>query len=392
MRLRQINKKEFETFCKSSPLSNFFQTKEYAELKRKEGYHTYFVGLDDSGRLLAAALLISSEFTVTKKRVFFCPRGYIIDYRNQELLNIFTKELVTFVKEKKGALIKINPNLMLKERDENGNIISGGMNNSKCVNNLLDIGYKKINSNYLVNPNFLYTLDLKGKNNDELYDNISPTVKSIIERNEKIGITVSKIDKENSDKFLSILRNCSNRIDYFKKNDKSYKNVISVLSNYHMVDIIMAELDIDKYLEVTKRSLENALNDSDLSSQVQKQLEIINNLQYKYGHKVSLGTLLAVSYNNQYLTLCIADMDKFKNFDPISTLIWESMKRAKKMSATKYILYGMDSNLENENNLIHYYKKFNGKAVELIGEYDFVIDQRNYQKYLKKQEKIRNKN
>lgn len=391
MRLRQINKKEFETFCKSSPLSNFFQTKEYAELKRKEGYHTYFVGLDDSGRLLATTLLISSEFTVTKKRVFFCPRGYIMDYRNQELLTIFTKELVNFVKEKKGILIKINPNLMLKERDKNGELIPGGMNNSKCVDNLLDIGYKRISSYYLVNPNFLYTLDLKGKNNEEIYENISKDVRSVIERNEKIGITVSKIEKEDSDKFLSILRNCSNRIDYFKKNDKSYKNVISVLSNYNMIDVITAELDIDKYLEVTKRSLENALNDNDLSAQVQKQLEIINSLQYKYGHKVSLGTLLAVSYNNQYLTLCIAGMDKFKNFDPISTLIWESIKRAKKLSATKYIFYGMDIDLEKENNLIHYYQKFNGKAVELIGEYDFVIDQRYYQKYLKKQEKIRNK-
>ncbi len=391
MRLRQINKKEFETFCKASPLSNFFQTKEYAELKRKEGYHTYFVGLDDSGRLLAATLLISSEFTITKKRVFFCPRGYIIDYRNQELLNTFTKELVAYVKEKKGILIKITPNLMLKERDKNGELVSGGMNNSKCVENLLDIGYKRISSYYLVNPNFLYTLDLKGKNNEEIYENISSDVKGIIERNEKIGITISKIEKEDSDKFLSILRNCSNRIDYFKKNDKSYKNVISILSNYNMIDVITAELDIDKYLEVTKRSLENVLNDNDLSAQVQKQLEIINSLQYKYGHKVSLGTLLAVSYNNQYLTLCIAGMDKFKNFDPISTLIWESIKRAKKLSATKYIFYGMDINLEKENNLIHYYQKFNGKAVELIGEYDFVIDQRYYQKYLKKQEKIKNK-
>lgn len=391
MRLRQINKKEFETFCKASPLSNFFQTKEYAELKRKEGYHTYFVGLDDSGRLLAATLLISSEFTITKKRVFFCPRGYIIDYRNQELLNTFTKELVAYVKEKKGILIKITPNLMLKERDKNGELVSGGMNNSKCVENLLDIGYKRISSYYLVNPNFLYTLDLKGKNNEEIYENISSDLKSIIERNEKIGITISKIEKEDSDKFLSILRNCSNRIDYFKKNDKSYKNVISILSNYNMIDVITAELDIDKYLEVTKRSLENVLNDNDLSAQVQKQLEIINSLQYKYGHKVSLGTLLAVSYNNQYLTLCIAGMDKFKNFDPISTLIWESIKRAKKLSATKYIFYGMDINLEKENNLIHYYQKFNGKAVELIGEYDFVIDQRYYQKYLKKQEKIKNK-
>ena len=391
MRLRQINKKEFEKFCKASPLSNFFQTKEYAELKRKEGYHTYFVGLDDSGRLLAATLLISSEFTITKKRVFFCPRGYIIDYRNQELLNTFTKELVAYVKEKKGILIKITPNLMLKERDKNGELVSGGMNNSKCVENLLDIGYKRISSYYLVNPNFLYTLDLKGKNNEEIYENISSDVKGIIERNEKIGITISKIEKEDSDKFLSILRNCSNRIDYFKKNDKSYKNVISILSNYNMIDVITAELDIDKYLEVTKRSLENVLNDNDLSAQVQKQLEIINSLQYKYGHKVSLGTLLAVSYNNQYLTLCIAGMDKFKNFDPISTLIWESIKRAKKLSATKYIFYGMDINLEKENNLIHYYQKFNGKAVELIGEYDFVIDQRYYQKYLKKQEKIKNK-
>lgn len=391
MRLIQVNKREFLTFCKTSQLDNFFQTKEYAEIKRKEGFHTYFVGLEDSGRLRAAAMLISCEFTITRKRIFFCPRGYIIDYNNQKLLELFTKEIYNYVKDKKGALIKINPNLMYKELDKDGKLVVGGMNNSKCVDNLIKLGYKKIDDSETINPNYLYTIDLHSKNNDELFSEIDEDIRENIKRNETIGITSKLLNRNEIDRFITILKNSNNRIDFFKKKVNSYKNIISILSNHNMVDVIALELDIDKYLEVAKLSIDNAVGDNELYNKMQEQLNYVYDLQYKYGHKVLVGVLLGVIYNKKYLTLSIASADIFKNFDPTSSLIWESIKYAKKRGSDKYILYGMENDLESDNNLLNYYKKFNGKPVQLIGEFDFVINNFYYQKYLKKQEKIKNK-
>lgn len=387
MKLIQINKKEFLIFCKESPLDNFFQTKEYAEIKRKEGYHTYFVGLEDSGKLRAATLLLSHEFSFARKRVFTCPRGFIMDYRNAELVSIFTKEIIGYINMKKGIFMRINPCLMLKERNEAGEVVPFGMNNTKCINNILKAGFNEVNEEELHDTKYVYQINLKGKNNEELYNNISNEIRNNIDRNEKMGISIRKLDKDNIERFIDILKNSSNRIDFFANNTKEYKNLISILSTYNIVDIIVAELDIDKYLEVTLQSLKNALNNKELKKKIEVQLESIKDLQYKYGHKVSLGTLLSVYYNEKYLTLCIASMDKFKNYDPNSTLIYESIKIAKKRGATQYILYGLENDLENTTNLVNYYKNFNGKVIEFIGEFDYVINNFYYQKYLKKQEK-----
>ena len=43
MKLREISKKEFEDFCDDVQEKNIFQSKEWAEVKRRFGYHTYFV-------------------------------------------------------------------------------------------------------------------------------------------------------------------------------------------------------------------------------------------------------------------------------------------------------------------------------------------------------------
>lgn len=387
MRLIQINKKEFFMFCKESPLDNFFQTKEYAEIKRKDGYHTYFVGLEDSGKLRAAALLLSHEFSFARKRVFTCPRGFILDYRDFDLVNLFTKEIIEYIKRKNGIFLRINPCLMLKERNENGEIVPFGMNNTKCINNLLKAGFNEINEEEYKEPKYVYQINLKGKNNDELYNSIDDKIRYNLDRNEKIGISTKKLDKDQVDRFIDILKNSPNGINFFASNARNYKNLVSILSNYNMVDIINAELDIDKYLEVTLQSLKNASNNKELADKIQSQLSAIKDLQYKYGHKVILGTLLSVYYNEKYLTLCIASMDKFKNYDPNSTLIYESMKYAKKRGATQYILYGLQHNLEDPDNLVNYYKNFNGKVIEFIGEFDYIINNFYYQKYLRKQDK-----
>ena len=90
MRLIEINKKEFENFCKESMQDNFFQSKYFAQIERKEGYHTYFLGLEQDGIIRACCMLLSKNVSIFGKRVFYAPRGFIIDYRDEKLLNIFT--------------------------------------------------------------------------------------------------------------------------------------------------------------------------------------------------------------------------------------------------------------------------------------------------------------
>ena len=157
MKLREINKKEFYDFCKNNLTDNFYQTKEYAELSRKKGWYTYFVGVDQNGKIRAATMLMSRDIKFTKYRIFYSPRGFIANIKDLELIRFFTKELENYIKEKNGAFLRIDPYYPLRELDNKGTPIQGGFNNEKAIEVLKSLGYLK-NENLLTRPNIFYKL------------------------------------------------------------------------------------------------------------------------------------------------------------------------------------------------------------------------------------------
>lgn len=387
MKLVNINKKVFEDFCKENQYDNFFQSKYYAEIKRIDGFHTYFLGLEESGKILGAAMVISKEISIFKKREFYIPRGFIIDYKNNELLKIFTKKLVEFVKEKKGAYIKINPMVILYDRTGNGDVIEGGINNKKLVDNLKNLGWHQ-DDNELIYPledRFLYNLNLKNKNDDELYDNLSDSLKETLKIQEEMGITTRKLEKDNIQKFIDILENCSEEIDYLNLNYGNYYDIINVLDNHNMLDITVAELDIDKYLNY----LVNQKEKDDSNEELDEQIEIANQLKYEYGHNTLISVLLGVIYNKEYYVLTNSTVDILRNLKPQLAIYWDTIKYAKKLGCEIYNFYEIGNDLE-DNELLNDLKDYNGKVVELIGEFNYILIDKYYKNNIKEQKKAFN--
>jgi serine/alanine adding enzyme len=48
-------------------------------------------------------------------KLFYVPKGYVIDFENQELVIVFTKEIIKEVKEKSGYVLKLDPNFCVTE-------------------------------------------------------------------------------------------------------------------------------------------------------------------------------------------------------------------------------------------------------------------------------------
>ena len=383
MKLKDINKKEFEEFCLKSNIDSFYQSKYYAEIKRKEGYHTYFVGLEQDGAIMGAALLLSKQVSIMKKRAFYAPRGFIIDYKNSDLVKSFSKELIEYVKNKNGAYIKINPGVILHGRDHEGNIIDGGINNTKLVESLKELGWQqnRVNVDFPLEDRILYELKLKNHNEDELKDSFSDKLKSEIKKNELIGMTTRKLEKDEINKFIDIMEESSYIINHLGMNYGNYKDIVDILDNHNMLDINVCELDIDKYYEFLNNNKEKLQ-----TNEFEEQLEFVKQLQYQYGHSKLIGTTLGISYHNKYYVLVSAVMDKFKDYDPLTTLYWETIKNSKKMNNEDYIFYGI-GNILNNNEELNKIKDFNGKVIELIGEFDYILNEKIYKKEMKKQEK-----
>ena len=127
MKLKKLTKKEFKTFADKNPEITFHQTEEWANLKKVNNWDAHYIGLeDDNKKIVAGALLLSKTLPIIKKKMFYSPRGFLIDYNNKELLKKFTEEIKKYAKTENAIFIKIDPFVEYQEHDNNGDIVKNG--------------------------------------------------------------------------------------------------------------------------------------------------------------------------------------------------------------------------------------------------------------------------
>ena len=87
MHIQNIGALEFSNFANRHPLSNFYQTVNYAMLMAETGYDYDLIGLVNADNEILAASLILLKPIGIKSFYGYAPRGFLIDYDNPVLLN-----------------------------------------------------------------------------------------------------------------------------------------------------------------------------------------------------------------------------------------------------------------------------------------------------------------
>lgn len=414
MKLVELNKNEFKEFADNNKEITFHQTKEWAQLKKVNGWHAYYVGLEHKNKLKAAALILSKQIPVIKKRIFYSPRGFLIDYKDLELLRAFTKEIKIWAKSKKAIFIKIDPYVEYIEHDNNGEKVQGGYDNTKTISNLKELNYKHFGFNLMqdtLQPRWMHVIETENKSIDDIMKDMESKTRQILRKNEKCGITTREITKDELPKFKDIMQHTSDRREFVDRPLSYYENMWDSLHDAGILKIMVAEIDFDKYEENTKdeiNSIEKELNDriykkennilkmndkkfeqannkdkQDLE-RLNKQLEKIDEYKYKYGHYALLGGILFLIYGNEVLSLHGGSLASLMQFQSAYTLHFAGIKYAIDNGYKRYNFYGITGDFKKENPLYGLYlfkKSFGGHVVELIGEFDLVISNFWYKTY-----------
>ena len=109
-----INEKEFDDFVKGFPSTSFMQTSSWAKVK--SAWEHDFVGMYSKGKLVCSAMILKRNLFLGKK-LFYIPRGLVIDYKNEELLGKFIEELKIYAKKNNAIDIKIDPFVCFNEEN-----------------------------------------------------------------------------------------------------------------------------------------------------------------------------------------------------------------------------------------------------------------------------------
>lgn len=414
MKLIEINEKEFQKIADKSSQITFHQTKEWANLKKENGWLCYYVALDDQEKKKACAMLLAKKVPIINQYIFYSPRGFLIDYEDKELLEIFTKEIKKFIKAKKGIFIKIDPYVPYKEHDNNGKLVKDGFDHSICYQNLIDLGYRHFGFNLMqdtLQPRWMHVISTKDKTLEEVMKDMESKTRQILRKNEKSGIEVREITKEELPIFKEIMQHTSDRREFIDRPLSYYENMWKHLHASGILKIMIAEIDFNKYQRNTekerneiKKELEdriykkennllkmnekkfNQKNEQDKESitRLEKQLKKIESYKKEYGEKKALGAILFLIYGKEVLSLYGGSEAKLMQFQSAYSTHFAGIQYAVENHYERYNFYGITGDFREENPLYGLYlfkKSFGGVVVELIGEFDLIINRPLYYLY-----------
>ena len=179
MKFIKLTEKEYRNFWENHPLKTFLSAPEIGHLRKNNGWDLEYVGVKDNKSLVAATMLVSIKRKLGKKE-FYSPRGYLIDFNNKELVNYFTEELKKYIKKNNGYVLRIDPYVIYKQRDIDGNTVENGIDNSSVVSNLYRLGFKKVPIKDMEQVGWMFSLDIGEKKEKEILDEMNRMAKTSV--------------------------------------------------------------------------------------------------------------------------------------------------------------------------------------------------------------------
>ena len=378
MKLTTLSKKEFKEFADNHPQITFHQTKQWANLKEKNNWKSYYLGLKKENQILGATLILAKQVPIIKKKIFYAPRGFLIDYHNKEILKEFTIQIKNFAKKEKAIFIKIDPYVEYMEHDNNGKIIKNGLNNENCIKNLKDLGYKHFGFNLMqdtLQPRWMHVIETENKSLEEIMEEMEKKTRQILRKNERSCITTREIKKEELPIFKDIMKHTSDRREFIDRPLSYYENMWDSLHESGIMKIIIAEINFKDYQKETEKELtqiKNELNDRIYKNEhqilkmnqkkyeqnnkrdqeeikrLENQLKEIKEKEKKYGEKTILGGILFLIYGNEVLSLLGGSLEELMQFQSAYTLHFQGIKYAIENGYKKYNFYGITGDFRKE--------------------------------------------
>lgn len=404
MELKNISEEEYKKFALSNPYISIYQLPEWGKLKMSTGWKSHLVGLYDKD-ILKGVTLILEKCEPLGLNLFYAPRGYLVDVFDFKLLNIFHKEIVNYIKKHKGFLLKVDPNVIYALYDKDGNLISNL--GKDAFDNFINLGFKHLGftKNFeTLQPRYLCRIKLKNSY-EETFETFSKNTRKNITKTLHMGVHVRETNSKEIEHFTDILKFSADKNHFIIRPSSYYKRMYDLMSDY--IKLYIAYIDTEEYLNNLKKDyndiqrelieFEREMKKINNGEKVKKHhQELLNKLikikenikcansLYSKGKYIDIGCLMSVFIGNEGITFMSGTSSDYKEFSPKYAFYSEHIKDAIKMNKEYVNFYGISGDLSKNApyyNIYEIKKGFNPEIVELLGEFDYIINKPKYALY-----------
>lgn len=399
MIIKEISSTIFDDFSKNHILKNQYQTSNYAEVKKIIGYDVMYIGAYKNNELIAVSLILYKLIIPTVK-YGYAPRGFIIDYYNQEEFKEFTKALKSFFLLKNFAFIKIDPELIYSIVNPVTQTKEINTTNEKLINYMISIGYEKLKDTLYFDsmmPKYNPIINL----NDFKLSNLDKEVIEKIKKSKDLGLVIKIGTKKDIKEFYNLIKEKKDRqLPYYEKYYDSF-----IKDN--LIDLLLLEIDFNVYQKFLQKEYEKEENiNIDLNEQFLESNKNLDLFNKKMESDKKLNNIKSEIINiTQFINrenkikYIIAGALVTKLDNRVNVIINGHDKQYKFLNSKLYlfyniILYYKENNYEyldmdgitidftNDNpykSLNEFKLMFKPTIYEYIGEFDLIINPAYYQ-------------
>lgn len=383
-----ISEEEFIKFRDQSRYRTFMQTIEIAKLRQKNGWKVYYVGLKENEQLLGASILFAKKRYFGKYE-FYALRGPLIDFENLEIVQIFLKEMKKFVKKENGYCLRMDPYVVYKQRNSNGDIIEGGVDNSSLVDLLKQEGFLPVEKHRQEQVSWMYALDIEGKSEEEILRNMKPNTRNTIRKTLKHGIEIEELKFEQLDIFYQIMKETGKRKSFAIRNLDYFQTMYQLFKPKEEIKFLISKLNLDKHIHLLdeekynltseleklssakynagkRKSLEDGING------LNKRINLANELKEKHGKEIILSGSMFIMNQPEIIYLSSGNYEEFMMYHSQYLIQWEMIKYGIAHQFQRYNFYGIPNTFDKNDKdygIYEFKTGFNGYVEQLIGEY-----------------------
>ena len=368
---------EYDQFVKEHELVNVLQSSAWEEVK-SDWQHEKFGAYREDKLLATASILIKT--LPLGYRMFYIPRGPVLDYKNAELLNFVLQSIKSYARSKRAIFVIFDPSICLSQSSIKHEKTEYP-ENMAIIESLQKMGVRWSGKTDGMGDTIQPRIQAKIYKENFAEDKLCKSTKQAIRSARNKGVEIQIGRDELLESFSFLMKKTEKRKDIHLRNEAYYKKLLDNFKD--KAYITLATLDIAKRLRELEEqlaknlALEEAFTESTRTSKVEAQKKEKERLveerdflqRYLNEEKsnIPLAATLSLEFGNTSVNLYAGMDDAFKRYNAPILTWYETARYAFERGMVWQNLGGVENSLNG--GLYHFKEKFNPTIEEYLGEF-----------------------
>ena len=368
---------EYDGFVKEHPMVNLLQSSAWEKVKSEWNHER--LGVYEEGKLLAVASILVKSLPLGYK-MFYIPRGPILDYRDTELLKFVLQSIKSYARSKRAVFVTFDPSICLSQSLINQEKTEYP-ENLAIIDSLQQMGVRWSGKTEEMGDTIQPRIQAKIYKENFEEDKLSKSTKQAIRTARNKGLEVQYGGLELLDSFSELMKKTEKRKDIHLRNEVYYKKL---LDNFKEDSYItLTSLDVSKRLRELEEQLEKnrvvaeKFSDATKPSKVQENIKEKERLEeerdFLQGYmnegksNIPLAATLSLEFGNTSVNLYAGMDDAFKRYNAPILTWYETARYAFERGMVWQNLGGVENHLDG--GLYRFKANFNPTIEEYLGEF-----------------------